>query len=588
MRPDFRPSKASRRWFNTVQSLSGSIFEAVGSPVALSQSVRLKNRDYLGLVSCSVDPMGYTSAADFAGDYLVSEIFSKFPSWDLGVDRAEVALAKFADSERSCLETNRRLRSPGGLPFKTGITPDAVIFTAAAKIRWLLGDFNWNEAERYFGFGPGATFALSRRRSDPFYKFSGIPEATRECAILGDCLVRAVPGWGYHLRTNLSSESLGDSLIALAPGNRITTVPKNAKTDRCIAIEPLLNMFAQKGIGGVIRQRLRRVGVDLNNQVPNQDLARVGALTGEYATIDLASASDSVSSELVYRLLPSDWFAALELCRSRVGILPSGEKIYYQKFSSMGNGYTFELESLIFWALISSVQSLLGLVGSEVRVYGDDLIVSTATALPLIEVLSYCGFSVNAKKTFLTGPFRESCGKHYFLGEDVTPFYVREDMNVAQLLLFCNNLRRWARLSYGLDGRFLSVYKEAVSMLPYKLRRPKIPDGFGDSALIGDFDECTPSRAPKGWEGFRVAVRLPVSTYVKADGWPYLLRTLLGVPERVLSRDAELGKIFGSEGGLSPTGSIPSAESYKVCKVLVPQWVDFGPWLTTRAQTLSS
>lgn len=575
-----RPSKGSRRWFSSVQQLAGSIFCAVGSPVALSQEIRLRNRDFMGLVSCSVDPRGYDCAAAFAGDYLVSELFSKFPSWDLGIDREKVALSKFADSERICLETNRRLRASVEWDFKKVLSPAAVLHTAAAKIRWLLGDFSWSDAERFFGFGPGATFALSRRHRDPFYKFSGIPEATRECAVAGQAVIDSIPGWRFHLQTILSAESESDSLINIAPGNRVTTVPKNAKTDRVIAIEPALNMFIQKGIGGVIRRRLRRVGINLNDQTPNQRMAREGSITGKLATIDLSAASDSVAYELVRQLLPSDWFAALELCRSSVGILPSGEKIYYQKFSSMGNGYTFELESLIFWALISAVQSLTGRVGSRFLVYGDDIVVHVDEAPDVIEVLSYCGFSCNMKKTFVDGPFRESCGKHYFRGVDVTPFYVRKDMNVEQMLLFCNNLRRYARLAYGLDGRFQSVYEEAVSMLPQKLRRPRLPDGFGDAALIGDFDECTPSRAPRGFEGWRIAVRLPVIKGVRVGGWPYLLRQLLGVPERVAQ---DLSEGMRLTGGESLLGAIPESISYKVCKVLVPRWEDFGPWLTTRA-----
>jgi len=579
MRDANRPSKASRRWFESVRQLADSTFHAVGSPVALSQLIRLKNRDFLGLVSCTVDPMGYDCAAKFAGDYLVAELFSKFPSWELGIARDKVALSKFADSERICLETNRRLRRAyDEWDFKTSLSPAAVIFTAASKIRWLLGDFDWSHAERFFGFGPGATFALGRKHRDPYYKFSGIPETTRECAVAGDALIKSIPGWEYHLRTVLSSDTRNDSLINIVAGNRITTVPKNAKTDRVIAIEPSLNMFLQKGIGGLIRSRLRTVGIDLNDQTPNQRRAKEGSITGAWATIDLSAASDSIAYELVRRLLPADWFAALELCRSQIGVLPSGEKIFYQKFSSMGNGYTFELESLIFWALISAVESLTGRVGSGFLVYGDDLVVPTDSAASVIEVLSYCGFSCNEKKTFVTGPFRESCGKHYFRGVDVTPFYVRKDMNVEQMLLFCNNLRRYARLSYGLDARFLSVYEEAVSMLPQKLRRPRIPDGFGDSALIGDFDECLPKRAPWGLEGFVAKVRIQVSSFVKVGGFPYLLRQLLGRRETVNPDEVVE---FRESGGGNPLGSIPRDLSYEDRKVLIPQWVNFGPWLTT-------
>lgn len=144
-------------------------------------------------------------------------------------------------------------------------------------------------------------------------------------------------------------------------GNKVTTVPKNSKTDRVIAIEPLMNMYVQKGIGGAIRHSLRSVGINLNDQTSNQRLAREGSLQGKLATVDLSSASDSVSLLLVEELLPPDWVAAIKLCRSPCGVLPDGSVINYQKVSSMGNGFTFELESLIFWAACSSVCQYLRL-----------------------------------------------------------------------------------------------------------------------------------------------------------------------------------------------------------------------------------
>lgn len=582
------PVKGSRGVDSKAVKLARELFESLDTPFSLGLSIALSSGDYETLVSARVDPHGYTDAETFSQDYLAAEAFSKYPDWNTGVDREAVAIAKFLESESVCLETNRRLRRPLPPDLQSPVGVASVLFTARRKIEALLGDFCWSQAERFFDFGPGACFALPRRKSHAFYKFSGIPETTRECAVAADALIKSVPGWTFHLACLTESQSGNDSLVNIVPGNRITTVPKNAKTDRVIAIEPLVNGMLQKGIGGVIRNRLRRVGVNLNDQVPNQDLAREGSILGNFATIDLKSASDCVSTGIVRELLPPTWVSAIELCRSTRGVLPNGSMIYYQKVSSMGNGFTFELESLIFWALCSSVIDLSGARERRMRVYGDDLIVSSEVAEDVISVLSFAGFETNEKKTFITGPFRESCGKHFFRGVDVTPFYLREKITVAQLLLYANNVRRWSRHPvWGMRPVLYTAYQGAVSLLPEKLRKPRIPDGFGDSALIGDFDEALPRRAGRGLEGWRVTVRLPISNSLKVDGIPYLLASLLRkeVPRvrPVVKGSDEWLQMLRVDGGRSVLGSIPDGEVFQNCEILVPQWDNFGPWLTTKA-----
>jgi hypothetical protein len=101
-----------------------------------------------------------------------------------------------------------------------------------------------------------------------------------------------------------------------------------------------------------------------------------------------------------------------------------GKPILYEKFSSMGNGYTFALETLIFWALGKAVNSLTG--GVVLSVYGDDIICSDCSAALLMEVLQWCGFVLNRDKSFVTGPFRESCGADWHTGTRVTPQYIRK------------------------------------------------------------------------------------------------------------------------------------------------------------------
>lgn len=530
------------------------IYSQTNSPFSMRLAANLVASNFSEIVSATVNPMDYTNAGTFGRDYLCAELMSKYPEWDLGIDRAEVALAKFSQAETQCRSTNELfLQSIGAST--VGGPAHPVLLTAARKISRLLGKFSWPDVFATASWGPGATTRLSRARRDAYYKFGGIPHATHDLYPIAAKMVKSVPGW--HIPA-----------IEVVSGNKVTTVPKNAKTDRSIAIEPDLNMVIQKGIGKLLRKRLQRVGLLLPDaQERNNALAQLGSLTGEYATIDLSSASDTVSYELVRSLLPPRWFEALEQSRSPSGVLPSGEQVEYQKFSSMGNGYTFELETLIFWALASSVIDE-GQRGMDRRllVFGDDIIVPTYAVGRVLEVLEMCGFTPNMKKTFYTGPFRESCGKHYFQGTDVTPFYIRSSVNdINRRYWLANTIKRWSRLSYGLDPTYKEVYDLVVDKIPKKWRLP-IPDGYGDGGLVVDFDEATPSRAPKGYEGFQFRYVSEVTPKLAKSDTPYLLKALYTLEGLGVERDVD--------------NRIPGTDfKYKVSNGLTPQWSHFGPWL---------
>jgi len=512
---------------------------------------------------------------------------SKYPDWDIGIDRQAVALEKFQESERKCEETNIRLRSMRGEGITT-LTADSLLEAARYKIAAALGPFSWDDASLLFRFGPGASATTPKLIGDAYYKYGDeSPSATQGCAVLAGCAIAQLPRW-YTCLAGIDPGApfampgghiIARDHISIVEGNRVVTVPKNAKTDRTIAAEPLLNSYVQQGIGRLIRRKLKRVGVDLDDQTRNQRLAKEGSLLGSLCTIDLSAASDSVSIELVRRLLPPDWEEALEQCRSPKGILPSGEIVTYQKWSSMGNAYTFELESLIFWALCSAVMDHYHGKERRLAVYGDDIIVPTAVFGWVEELLSFCGFSVNGKKTFFSGPFRESCGKHYFLGDDVTPFYVRKDIDrPTRLIWAANSVRRWSRrVGWGLDGRFLPVYQFLVSILPPEMRHVSCPDGVGDMSLFGDLDEACPQRAPQGgpfyFTGFREAVKKKIVDRYE----PAILRALGPMPSQGWVKDG-----FADVGGSHFSGCLPDRTPGKgrLVRVNAPvwQWDSFGPW----------
>lgn len=466
--------------------------------------------EYRGPGPISVARSGHHSnRGDRAVSYLFEEIFSKYDDGKTSKEKDDVCLQRFNASEELCAETNSRFKSKHFL-FQGNLAPgfsvSRAMWLAQRKIEWLLGNYNVDEVVRDVGYGPGASSRLTRSHCDIAYKMGGNPHGTPATLSPIIDILDDIPKWyGYF--------SAQGSYVQVVAGNRVVSVPKNYKTNRMIAIEPEWNMFLQKGIGGFIREKLRRVGVDLNDQSNNAFCAGLGSLYGDLATIDLSMASDCVSYELVRFLCPPDWFDALEQCRSPVGVLASGEVVEYQKFSSMGNGYTFELESLIFWALCSAVIDLMKLEDRRLLVYGDDLIVPTEAASNVCEVLAAAGFVPNESKTFVSGPFRESCGSHFLDGYDVTPIYVREAVNrLDRLFLLHNNS---ARLLERLEPFVLATSSEVSEFLewirshaPDAWKQPRLPRlDVGDGAFYGCFALSTPKRLNgkrRTWEGWRV------------------------------------------------------------------------------------
>lgn len=503
----------------------------------------------------------------FPGDrfrerYQAAEMLSKFP-FDIGVDRDAVALQGFRKSEGECAVLNAvfpNLDHP--------VTP-SVLRRARGKIKDILGAFSWTSAANYCGFGPGASTSRARASSSAFSKLGPKPHVTLGFVPFAAHLIqRLFPAWWL----NLCGETVGDPALHLLEnvvihnGNKLTTVPKNAKTNRVICIEPDLNMFFQKGIGGLIRARLRRYGLDLNHQQAiNRRLAYEGSVDDSLATIDLSSASDSISHGLVELLVPEDWAAAIAAVRSPGTFMPDGSYVPLEKVSSMGNGFTFELETLIFLALAESASS--GVLGTSLAVYGDDIIVPSVDAPQVIRALDLCGFRCNEKKTFLRGPFRESCGKHYYMGEDVTPLYIRKPVDtIHRLYWFVNSVSRYSERPGYRDATYQPLYEAALRYLPSWARRSLIPDGVGDDGIVVPFDEARPRRAPRGMEG-----------------WLYTATGVVNKTRLVDGPIAVLASLYQLERGCTEyTPGVPVIARREVLRRSLrhtQQWVGPGPWI---------
>jgi len=224
----------------------------------------------------------------------------------------------------------------------------------------------------------------------------------------------------------------------------LSCVPKKYNRSRTIGTPQTANTFLQKGTDILMRRNLRdRANLDLSNQEVNQLMAREGAEEQSipYVTLDIESASNSVLVEVVRCLYSDDWFSFLNCIRSPGCIMPNGEIHRYELFCSMGNGFCFPLETSIF---ASACVAACKQTGSPVdfRVYGDDIIVRQDVALVLIEILKSLGFRLNLAKSFIHGPFRESCGANWHGEQEVTPVYWRHAITTRSELHAIHNAHK--------------------------------------------------------------------------------------------------------------------------------------------------
>lgn len=509
-----------------------SLCETLDTPRSLAVYLLLIHGDHLGYLNLEIDARSYACVTTFEKDYLITKLLSKWKGFKIGgLNPKDVAISEWESAELKCQETNARFRANS---VSRNANADAILFRAQCKIRDLLGPVP--SLSRLFDactWSKGSTFDL-RLGTDFTQKMTSRFTVTRAARDLFLHCVGHDPHW-FKAVTGLNLDGpccLHPSYTKVVKGNKHTTVPKSSKTDRNICIEPTANIYLQKGVGQLLRQKLKTRGIDLDDQTKNQYLASI-AHKAKLATVDLSSASDTVSRELVASLLPIDWYLLLDGLRSQASRF-NGEFRYLSKFSSMGNGFTFELETLIFWALLDSVCDETNSVTWYNAVYGDDIVVPQRCYARLVEVLTYCGFVVNTKKSFSSGIFFESCGKHFFAGRLVTPAYQKEISDRREEIIRAHNrLYRWSmRSNVGL-GRALRIYVKAFRHYGDKYE-PRIPESaVDDSGFLNNPDNL--GHYDRN-HGYRCVVYRPVPRYHPGQQEAFLAYKLrLG--DRVLSSD---------------------------------------------------
>lgn len=493
--------------------------------------------DFDRIASMAIDPNDYDDADSFFKDYQAVELLRKLnlPSETKALE--EKAIQTFFECEAACYQTNLRLKPLCQNYY--GEERYLIPFIQECKdfIAGVLGPVPDTLLPL---FGKGATFKDRVPLTTIPDKLSTRPTVTSDCYTVVRHLFEQT-AWSH---ATWECEGIwAPRPPEFVRGNRFTTIPKDTQKRRGICVEPSLNVSYQLAVGKHLKSRLKlKAGLDLSG-APSENIASVGQLLHRklaceasvkrhLATVDLSNASDTVSLEIVRLLLPPVWFDLLDSLRSKFTLL-RGKWYKLEKFSSMGNGFTFELETLIYASLVKACG---GEIGHNSFIYGDDIICPVDVAAKLLPVLRFFGFTPNKKKTFLHGGFRESCGGDYFNGKAVRPHYIKElPYEPQDWIKLANGLRRVGRADPNDVARwykFKRSWNRALANLPAHIRRLRGPDWLGDLVIHDDvwhgelFDDgiwrwrgYAPVAHPVSLEHFRPNVALAAALLgVPSDG----------------------------------------------------------------------
>ncbi len=342
-----------------------------------------------------------------------------------------------------------------------------------------LDAFDLNFIREHMNVGPGAA-----QKADSSYMVSKLFEST--ISYVNPDLIRyyraALAETGLWADAEMQRfSSYGFTKVR---GGKIFFAAKNAEISRTCCTEANLEMLIQKAIGAFLLLRLKwYFGISLEDQAENnRELARKGSIDGSIGTIDLISASDCMSLSMLDGALHNTPLKGwLWRASSRQAVLPDGSEVDLRMISTMGNGFTFPLQTIIFASAVRAVYDLCGYPCKDPKtdygVFGDDICVRKDTYDFLSKMLNKLGFQVNGQKSFNTGPFRESCGHDYFNGVNIRGVYVKSLETPQQVYSCINRLVRWSAY-HGI------LLPKTIALLRSWVRDMRIPPSESDDAGI--------------------------------------------------------------------------------------------------------
>ena len=522
-----------------VRKFLSKVYRGVGSARAMRLHRLLDSGEWALLQKERMSsPSVYQNAQAYLKDALVVELTRKLLLPGDSDARRRKAVETFWASETQCADTNRRLH-----PYLTQqwfnrpceLRVANFINSWRKEMKRALGPApkNWRLTPRFSG---GSTLSDVGKLITIPDKMSSLQTVTARAIGIADDALYGTP-------------LAGAAQVVIA--NRFFTVPKDSEKDRGCCVEPSINVALQLDVGRLMKARYREsYQVDLAQAQPLHRKLAQRASSGELdlVTVDLSNASDTVAKVLVEILLPSDWFALLNSLRSHSTEI-DGQIVLNHKFSSMGNGFTFELETFIFRSLMATLGC------KQAFAYGDDLICERERADDLLAALGYFGFTPNVNKTFCEGPFRESCGGDFFDGQPVRAHYLKELPDEPQKwLALANGLRRADPSMLWLHA----AWRYCVDQLPTDWRNYG-PESLGDTVVHVDEPErhttmrqLHPHMRELVWcpsffdaKAPHYRTKIPVSRkYALGAYWSERIAMIagaLGVPEFVSTRDDVIG-----------------------------------------------
>lgn len=340
----------------------------------------------------------------------------------LGVDTTDATVKEFLDSEVHAERYNLLFEQLLDHP-----TMRSYLETWRAMVHLIMGEFSWGKPH----ITSGAT-TTSVRGSRPIERF-----ADAQCTA----------GLDSFLKLNEVPISVPWDSYSIGIGMGVC-VPKTALVGRFIGKPCNVNAYYQTSLGKSLNMRLRRRGIDFTYaQDIHRRLARHASIRNHLTTDDQKWASSLIYRSLVKYLVPDDWFKPLDACRDYELSLPGGLRKTLNQFATMGNGFCFELETIIFLGLLYTAASFEGISISDrnIKVFGDDLIYPSKLTERVRAIGRNVGFITNVDKSFSDGPFRESCGGDYFNGHLVRPVYLDRTVTCPfDLTIMANQV--WALL----------------------------------------------------------------------------------------------------------------------------------------------
>lgn len=477
------------------------------------------------ILDIKVDPRCYSieEIDKYMSDVQLVKFLSKYPFKGAETRAEEVAIQKLVNQESINALTNKRWHHGD---FDSEALE--LISEVSHQLERILGPAPTPEdVLKEAAWGPGTIVGHSYgvENTGPEFKFAQKVTLTPNLTSVAPWVVTNYPEWSASMLAMNQH-----NWFSVVPGDVLFTVPKKFEEHRCAMKQPALNIWLTRGVGVVIRKRLcSRAGLDLlHQQWHNRKLAQIGSATGLYCTLDLTSASDSVCRSVLRSVLSPAWFAWLYSTASKRFRLPAanvrqiGKPVSsfrnYEMMSSMGCGFTFELQTALFLAICRSIvpgqwiHSSRSTGGCELRyphigVNGDDIIVPNAYAHRVMDALRLFGLTVNVNKShFDEGPgFRESCGGDFLFGVAVRPFFLHSRLDDGSAIaraannLVCKALE-FSETIYG-DNRFgihwfRAVHSRLVGFVPPFIRNlittpPGVPSGIWSAGCSVSPDTLT-------------------------------------------------------------------------------------------------